>query len=267
MPDFEQISTEYINGSVGYADYGSRVRVLMRSETHIMFVGYGLNIYQRGGRSSHSTQKIAPDSKKDSISLPAVREKIISVFGEGADEMAIKAISTRGKGTILVGGGGETPLPPAHIHRQQVTAVYETISPTTGYTVERRGCLQCGNPLKPHTTHHHLDFPKEGSPKTVEDCQKLSNLPVIAVRGFEMGKPKEWWPYISWFETWDGESYENDPFCSNSCAAEYGFRAAAELAHLPTGGKAVRIKHSYETVNHRPKSDKTVIIDGVEFKI
>jgi hypothetical protein len=216
MPEFQQIKTEYAYGVYKGTMYGSQIRVVMRSDTHVMYVGYGLSIATRADDSSNSIRRIASDSKKATLQTERVREYIVKTFGEGSDEMAIKAISTRGMGTILVDGGGvQLPLPHAEQARKHA-ADYGSITPTA--TVEMTGlktCMQCGEQLSIHRTQHHLDIiPEEGHPTTIEDCQKLSNQPVVSVHGFGSNKPREWWKYISWFYTWDGESYLDEHFCA-----------------------------------------------------
>lgn len=253
-PTFEQVETEYASGHLNGADYGSRVRVLMRSPDAICYVSLGVHISKRGNHSYHGVRTVAEAAKRDLLSDPKTREKFILHFGEGADEAAIRAATTRGKGTMLVNGGGD-PLPlPAHVARQVRSERYEGVTATrTDLIIPQQRCIQCEKPLRPHLTTHHLaKIPKDADhPRTVEDCQRLSNFPVYEVHGFDSGKPEAWWPYVSWFYTWDGESYIDRDFCSDRCAATYGRRAAAELPHLAPGGEApARPRHQHESVQH-----------------
>lgn len=265
---YEQVKTEYTHGKIGHADYGSKVRVLMRSKDYVMFVGYGVHIWKRGTHNSTNTMRVAAHASKDGLSGAYARETIERVFGTGSYEKALCALVTRNKGTILVDGGGEPLLPPSHIHRKMVEEEYAAISPTVRQTINGKTCLQCGNSLKPHTVTHHLhDKLDKNSPKTLEDCQKFSNQPVIAVHGFGINKSREYWSYISWFETWDGESYVKEPFCSDRCAMTYGLRAAAELPHLPVGGEAKINTNEHESVRHYQPSEHTMTVDGKIFKI
>lgn len=226
MPTFEQITTEYADGSsVNGVDYGSKIRVVMRSPEYIAFVGYGINLISRSNR--YNTDKIAPDSKKDTVSLERVRKKFIEAFGEGADEWAIKAISTKGRGTILVNGGGEAMLLPRAIRAQINQAHYDSVDPSSEVEIpEQKTCVQCGGKLPLKVENHSLGYsPKPDHPKTLEECQRLTNKRVVRVMGYSGNYPREWWPYVSFYFTWDGESYIKEDFCSDRCAATYGRRA------------------------------------------
>jgi hypothetical protein len=243
-------------------DFGSRIRILMRSPDHVLFVGYGLKIVPRKGSGYHDLNTIAQRASTKSLSTPDVRKILIEAFGEGAPEAAIKAVCKRGMGTILVDGGGQQlPLPhavAAVIYRTR----YESVSPTLDDLIPIAGkCRQCGGDLKPYLTNHSLSNSPCGDdhPKTVEDCQRLSNYPVMSIRGYESTKPEEWWPYVSWFHTWDGESYIDDTFCQSRCAEIYGRRAADELPPLAVGGAApTRKRHSHESFKHYEEETRYV---------
>lgn len=235
---FEQVPTEYASTDFTGADYGSRVRILMRSPEFVIFVALGVHLIPRGKIHYQSGRQLCPAAKRVQLSEPRVRELIIGRFGEGADDAAILAATTRGRGTMLVDGGGDKlPLPhgeQARLHSEAFEAL--TVSSDNLIPVSKL-CLQCEKPLRPALDEHNFpSMPKEGQPKTVEDCQRLSNYPVFSVRSYGSNCPKEWWDIVSWFTTWDGESYEQDIFCSDSCAATYGRRAAQKLDHLPAGG-------------------------------
>lgn len=252
-PRFRQVKTEYASGNLNGADYGSQVRILMRSETMLVYVASGVHISPRGERVGfHHVKPVASAAKAEMLSKPQARETLVKAFGEGADEQALIALKTRGKGTILVDGGGPAmPLPHA-IQAKISSARYTTVSPTTTVVTPDKLCLQCEAPLQPHTVRHHLaTVPTADHPRTVEDCQRLTNMPVYSVLGYGSNSPEEWWPIISSFTTWDGESYVDIDFCSDRCAAVYGRRAAAELPHLPPGRPTtIRPRHSFESVKH-----------------
>lgn len=234
MIKFEQINTEYAGGHQGGIDYGSKVRVLMRSPEKIMFVGYGVNVKSRG-KSGWPT-KIASDSKKDTITQEAIRKVVVEHFGKDADEWLIKAVMTRGKGTILVDGGGEKLSLPQAERAKIFKQEYAEISPTHEIAPENlKRCIQCGNNLQIKTEYVYIgyDAPHENHPRTVEDCQRRSNAKVVKINGYASNTPREWWPYVAFYYTWDGESYKDDHFCSDECAGAYGRRAAVELARLP----------------------------------
>lgn len=255
MPNFKQVPTEYAYGTYAGADYGSRIRVLMRSDKAVMFVGYGVNLHPRDAHSYTSTRKIANAAKRTELSTPEVRAKIIAAFGEGADEAAILAATTRGQGTVLVDGGGDR-LPLPHAVQSKLTAErYAAATPTfNGEVPPKKKCRQCEDDLRPVTIRHWLSNgpkPSDDQPTTVEQCQRLSNFPVVAVHGCGSNYPEEWWPYVEWFETWDGESYHDPNFCSDRCAAVYGRRALAELPPLEPGGSAPTIERPrFDDVRH-----------------
>ncbi len=253
MANYEVIKTEYSDGSFKGVNYGSKIRVVMRSPIAILFVGYGLRMIKRDYFGAHNTVILSSESKRVHLERPDIRAKIVEMFGEGADEAALAAYKTRGMGTVLFDGGGDPLSLVPSVARKQTQALYEDISPTRDQDIEMKRCVQCGEKLTPKTVHHHMSNQPSGDdhPRTVEDCQRLSNQPVTSVHGYPINRPEEWWPYISWFETWDGESYRDDTFCSDRCAAIYGRRAAAELPALEVGGEAPEKKPMpYERVSH-----------------
>lgn len=263
MAQFEQVKTEYAYGALNGVDYGSKIRVVMRSPTAIAFVGYGLRIVTRN--DNHRTITAARDSKRDTVSQPEVRAMIVQYFGADADEWLVRAISTRGMGTILVDGGGDALMLPRAEASRLHEAEYLSRTPTRDIPVENvKACIQCGSNLPFAVTSHHMgNSPRDNHPQTVEDCQKLTNHQVVSIHGYGREKPEEWWKFISYFYTWDGESYERDTFCGDKCAAVYGRRAAAEYPILPVGGEPPiwkRPKSGY--VDH---SEREVIIteDGI----
>ena len=268
MPEFTQVPTEYAYGVYAGADYGSKIRILMRSETMVMFVGYGLNLSPRNERNHHNGTKIANSSKASNLTTPSVRQKIIAAFGEGADEAAICAIKTRGRGTILVDGGGEKlPLPrveASKLHYERYAAATPT---TTGLIPVERKCRQCGKDLVPSTDHHRFsNVPTDGQPKTVEECARYTNVPIFSVTGYSANSPEEWWPFVDWFATWDGESYLDPDFCNDRCASIYGRRAARDLPPLETGVPA--IPHPYrmrEDVDHYEKEPDRFTESGLRY--
>jgi hypothetical protein len=254
MPTFEQIPTEYASTGFTGADYGSRVRILMRSESHVVFVALGVRIIPRGKRPGyHDTIEVCRVAKRGQLSEARSRERIVKYFGEGADEAAILAATTRGQGTILVDGGGPAlPLPHA-IARALSAADYESLTPYRDNLIPvDRHCLQCEKPLRPALDQHNFSsMPVEGQPRTLEEVQRLSNYPVMGLRGYASNHSREWWPIIQSFTTWDGESYEQDTFCSDSCAATYGRRAAQSLPHLPANGEPTRMaRHKTNWTSH-----------------
>ena len=259
MTDFKIIKTEYAHGSLNGVDYGSQVRVLMRSAIAILYVAYGLNGTKRNSYHWNNIA-IAPDAKRATLERPDIRAKIVALFGEGADEAALATTKTRGMATALFDGGGD-PLPlPNHVQRANGQARYASATATRRAYPVGKTCLQCGEPLKIDTVRHFLGYElKENHPRTIEDCQRLTNELVVAVHGYDIRQDKDRWPLVERFETWDGESYDYDTFCSDQCAATYGRRAAAELPTLPVGGTCAdprHLRHRRAHVDHyEPKTD------------
>lgn len=237
---FRRVATERMDDVVAGLRYGMKPRILMRSPTHILYVALGVHLVPRGARAMQHVQTVARQAKREALSSPAAREIIIAAFGAGSDDAAITALTTRGGGTVLVDGGGDAIILIADRVAAQ-RAEYEAASPDARALLEVTGtCRQCGGELEPVLDRHHFDtIPVVGQPRTIEDCGRMSNRPVMSVHGYGVGSPREWWGYVSWFSTWDGESYRDPLFCTDACAARYGRRAATELPALAVGGTYV----------------------------
>jgi hypothetical protein len=235
MLDAEVVPTEYTRGSIGGVDYGSKARVVLRSPNGFIFVALGVHYIPRNSHSYHDIKTVCEKANADNFSDPKVRARIVEWFGEGADEAVLKTTEKRGHATVLWQGGGKKLPLPHHEANKLHSAAYAEASPTRDILPENvECCLQCGKPLALKTIKHSLGWDSRAT--TVEELQRLTNLPIVRVRGFESNRP-DLWQYIESFETWDGESYSQETFCSDRCAAIYGRRAAAELAKLPTGGE------------------------------
>ncbi len=253
MPKFEIVKTEYTDGSFKGVDYGAKIRIVMRSASMVVISSGGLRLIPRKEHSSY-VSPFSKDSRRASLELPKTRQAFVDAFGEGADEAVIESLNTRGMGTVLVDGGGDPfSLPRVearainHARFEAITPSFDTVSPN------QKLCIQCEKPLPRSITRHWLSrgVPKPDQAKTIEECQRLSNEPVVKVQGYPINSPEEWWPLIEYFETWDGESHDRIHFCGTPCAAAYGMRAAAELPLLPPNGEIP--KHQYkapETVYH-----------------
>lgn len=255
MPKFEQVKTEYATGHFMGTMWGSRIRVVMRSEESVIWVALGVHIARRKlGSGWHNVKTLCEKASRDQLSSEHVRKIVAEHFGEGAED-AILLATKPGLGTILVDGGGE-PLPlPDHIARQNAEEEYNALTATrTDLIVPDRTCIQCGVPLRPVLDSHRLDrnpLKDPHHPRTVEDCQKLTNHPIFAVYDYGRNAPKEWRGFIEYFTTWDGESYVDEHFCSDRCALQYGRRAAALLPILePDQNPPPRDKPRGDTVYH-----------------
>jgi hypothetical protein len=107
-------------------------------------------------------------------------------------------------------------------------------------------CLCCNKPLRKATrtvwigkatdkikhtdqsSHlRHVYLPEAERPTTLQQCQRLSNWQVVSIRKGYGGTDADR-VAVGRFAEWDGESYESrfGYFCSVSCAATYGRRAA-----------------------------------------
>jgi hypothetical protein len=270
MNKFEQVATEYANGHYKGADYGSSIRVLMRSPDSVLFVGYGVHYTPRASKGQNQLRKVMDRATVAGLSAPYARTLIDAKFGEGATDAAIMAVKKRGMGTILVDGGGE-PLPlPRALAKVIFQAEYDVVTPSCEkLVVGDRKCRQCNGNLKLATAMHHFgSSPVEDQPRTVEECQRLSNYPVISVSGYGAEKPREWWPFISWFETWDGESYVDPDFCTKLCAEKYGRRAAQELPPLEPGIDPVPLpRKPHESIRHYEEEVRWMVgADGKKYQ-
>lgn len=82
-------------------------------------------------------------------------------------------------------------------------------------------CEQCGRKLAKYTKAIWFDY--NDRPKTREEAQRRTNLPIIGLKGhYEAGGG------FAYASTWDGESYGlygEGMFCTQTCARDFG-RAA-----------------------------------------
>lgn len=100
-------------------------------------------------------------------------------------------------------------------------------------------CRYCRGRIAKATTTYHLSegpyelkqyagrlfnmrLPSEQMPKSLADCRRLVNEQVVSVRYW--GKDKT----VRAFSTWDRVSYEDQFFCSNTCAIAFAYVVARE---------------------------------------
>lgn len=107
----EFVKTERPGSLVSGIDYGKPVRVLIRSPEVALYIGLGLNAWTNTRSPSMSAVKTIKWGriKLADMQSDEIRKAITDLFGEGADELAIKAFRTRGPdslGTVLLDGGG-----------------------------------------------------------------------------------------------------------------------------------------------------------------
>lgn len=266
MNRFETVATEHADRIIGGADHGRDVRVLMRSPKAIAFVSRGVNVARRG--EAGQARCIARKATRAALEAPETRLAVTSIFGAGADEAMIEAIAGKGRGTVLVDGGGTPAKTPLHVVAAQVRARHAAVTPTVrGLLAVAQTCRQCGAPLRPDTRQHFLaDVPEEGHPRSLEDCQRLTNEPIHGVVGHGAEKPEGWWPYVAWFETWDGQSLVDPLFCGGTCAAAYGRRAALQLPPLEVGGGGgMRVRDPGPDSIHHYEREVRITPDGLRY--
>lgn len=266
---FELVEKEDAKGTIGGSDYGSSVRLMARSPTHIMFNALGGQIWERGSEGWRGTQKLFHDrAVREKFERPEVQAAIEKTFGEGAGAMILKAWK-EGK-TLLVDGGGEPLTMPGLKLRKLHQARYAEVN--ANWQADLNGripcCKQCGAELKPKTVIHHLGQTlKDDHPKTMEECQRLTNLEVIAVHdyGHSTGDKVG---HVSWFETWDGESVFDPHFCNDKCAAKYGRRAAEAYEPLEPGIEPAKHQWVHESVNHYKEEVRHLTLrDGSKIRV
>jgi hypothetical protein len=225
---FEHTKTERAEAKYAGIDFKSDIRIVMRSPEAVLFVGYGMQLhYPRQHMTSVAVKQLASAANAVTLNVEATRAAIIKAFGEGSVEEAIKAVKNKGKGTVLVNGGGD-PLPlPARVRRDRQRREWEAITPTTSVLGELERCLCCNTPLSPKAEWHSLARHERIS--TIEECQRRTNAQVVGLRGYDAVHDRELWPYAEYYLTWDGETYKDPHFCNSICAAKWGREQAAML--------------------------------------
>lgn len=100
-------------------------------------------------------------------------------------------------------------------------------------------CLWCGKRIPKYTTSHNVITPAmwqtsfadryESLPKTMADCQKLTNERVVSVDyqyEQDANYDRTGRRVIHSYSTWDGESYQDEFFCNGDHAKSFGYAAA-----------------------------------------
>ena len=113
-------------------------------------------------------------------------------------------------------------------------------------------CRYCGEPIakatrtvwlhdRPLTEHERCDGGMifrhlfvEQLPPTIEDCRKLTNWEVLAVKRSR--------GTVDLFSEWDGQSYKDQYFCKADHAKRFGYAAAASGQGMPAYNKAMALK-------------------------
>lgn len=243
MPEIVLVEKEDAHGSIGGSDFGSRVRVMARSPSILLFNGLGARMWKRSakGFSGSWHDEINLFRGRPTIAkYDAARDKIDAAMGEGVADAVILAWRTH-KTVLVDGGGARMPLP----NLQAAAIIYAEYEAATcdwraDLSAEIARCKQCGAALTPDTDHHRMGFDIQADhPRSHEDCQKLTNRRVIAVHGYG-AIHKDRYGFVERFEVWDGDRYLDPDFCSNKCAELYGRRAAQAYPALEPGIEPVK---------------------------
>ncbi|UTC29748.1 hypothetical protein BAJUN_01180 [Bajunvirus bajun] len=272
---FEQVATEFAHGQVVNADYGSQVRVLLRSPDAVLFTGVGLNLWSPRKDYSGALKSLTFARVTKAV---LANEKIVAAidaaFGDGAAAWAMKAWTSKGVGTILIDGGGAALPLPRPVQSKLIQARHAAVTPDwrADLTGQIKTCLQCGENLSPVVSWHRFGYDENPiRPKTLADCQRLTNHQVVSIHGYDTRYPDREHE-IEAFTTWDGETLHDPYFCHGGrCAAAYGRRfaqavVAGAVPALPADGSAVPehdIAGVRSDVDHYEKKPR--FIDG--FKV
>lgn len=235
--EYELVDREHARGIINGSDYGSSVTMVARSPTHIIFNALGSRILDRKSHSWHGCTTLTRDRvTRKTFEDADIQAKIDEVFGEGAGKIVNDAY--RSAKTVLFDGGGEKLIEPRKLIAQRHSDWYDTVSINwrDEYATDVT-CLQCATPLRPRTMIHNMgNVIQENHPRTVEDCQRLTNHRVVAIHDYGYSMTKQQVGYVRYFETWDGEALVDPHFCNDKCAVKYGRRAAQAGVVLKPGG-------------------------------
>lgn len=114
-------------------------------------------------------------------------------------------------------------------------------------------CRYCGRKIAKSTTTIFCERtstwqPKDDTPRTKADCERISNQPVVSVKyhhpviGYDdSGEPIHGPRFVNYFSTWDGESYQDGYFCNGEHARNFAYAIAVNTSDLamPAYWKAV----------------------------
>ena len=264
VPQITFVPSEKTHPSIAGSAYpGSAVRIMLRSPGHVVFNSLGCNIWNRDERGGwHNTKKLF--SERPTIAeFEQVRGRADDLLGPGVGEALLHA--WRKNLTVLLDGGGE-PMPPTRMkqramHKDAYAKV--TVNWKADLSGEAKTCRQCGQALRIDTDHYRLGHEiKPDHPRSLEDCQRLTNRRVVAIHDYgDVDRRRV--GLVSWFETWDGESYLDVDFCSDRCAATYGRRAAREMPPLEIGGAVDKRPHRVrDDVDLNPQPERHFTLAG-----
>ncbi|AFU88128.1 hypothetical protein CcrColossus_gp258 [Caulobacter phage CcrColossus] len=267
MPEITFVDKENADGLIAGSQYNSSVRIMARSPSGVVFNALGVRYWNRKDGSSFQDVKIVVRDRPTKAGFVAARDAIDRFMGAGVGDAVIQAWK-EGK-TVLVDGGGEKLRLPRTEQRIIDAQALAAVSINKSISIEDRvpTCKQCAKPLQPKFTVHRMGrdiLPDH--PRSWEDCQRMSNFEVVAIRGYKVTEgPKV--GFVESFDTWDGQSTFDPHFCGDTCAASYGRRAAE--AHPPLGPSDPVPKPGWrhDSVDHfEPAPAREMILDGKVFK-
>jgi len=99
-------------------------------------------------------------------------------------------------------------------------------------------CLWCHKPIAKATTWHNpvtpalwgKTFDDPAVPRTLADCQKLTNEKVVSIK-YHYETDNKYYDrtgrrVVHSYSTWDGESYKDQFFCNGDHAQRFAYAAA-----------------------------------------
>lgn len=264
MAEFVLVPKELAPGVIAGTDYGRQVRIMARSPSWVLFNALGCQVWNRNEHSGWHGQKTIFRGRPTMAKYEEVAGRLDELFGIGAAGQVLAAWSQ--KKTLLVDGGG-APLPlPNYVRAEQAHAAYAavTINRDVPLTGRIPTCKQCGKDLKPKVALHYLGHDiQPDHPRSIEDCQRMTNYPVVAIFDYGINHPGKA-GFVQRFETWDGAAVWDPHFCDDKCAAKYGRRAASQLPPLEVGVEPrpedVRTFTITDTTHHYGQKEREGVI-------
>jgi ribosomal protein L32 len=114
-------------------------------------------------------------------------------------------------------------------------------------------CRTCGKPIRKHTVawfcgqsierRDQFSRTVAARPTTRAECQQLTNDRVISVSYSGDGDRR----HIFRFGTWDGESYDDEFFCTNACAISLAYASVRKFGLACDPWKAATKKEGNAT--------------------
>ncbi len=263
----EYTDKEVAYGVIAGSDFGTSVRILARSPTHVLFNSGGCQVWNRKNTGAFTDIQNIFRGRANKALYMEHKAKIEKFLGGGSGDAVVEA--WRAGKTVLIDGGGEKLNEPRKLiyakHCEEIAKV--TINRTVDLTGRVPGCKQCERALQPKFTVHLMgDEILPDHPRSFEDCQKMTNYEVVAISDYGSLDSKV--GYVKSFDVWDGSSTIDPHFCSNACAAMYGRRAADAFPVLLPNVTVPPIRASHDVERHYEFKSRTVTLsDGSSLKV